>query len=384
MILVYLINFLLATTTTISMTLIPLLATDSIGMSMLLFGIIEGTTEFMSMVFRFVSGNLFDHIKNRKMLFVTPVFISLLSKTVLFFPSFTTIFSSKMLERISNGLFASPRDAFIGEHAKNKGIALAILSCSKTLGCVLGPLSVTLYVYYFGSFDKRPDNIYILIGIASIISLSTLTLSFFIDGARVNFTLKKQQFNLQEIKIVYDKLWPIFILSFLFFLGRFNDGVIMLYLKNQGFSEKIYLNTIAIFNMCMFLASPLMGYIIDKGMDKIMLFVTIIALLLFNILFYNVNVAPLLFGFAGLLAWGIQRAGAQITFTAMIFKNTPIELYGTSIGLFGVISGLGTLLSSMICGHLASFSFQYIFLISGVSSCITIISAIIAIKTKRI
>ena len=162
MILVYLINFLLATTTTISMTLIPLLATDSIGMSMFLFGLIEGATEFMSMLFRFVSGNLFDHAKNRRMLFVTPVFISLLSKTVLFFPSFTTIFSSKMLERISNGLFASPRDAFIGEASKNKGIALAILSCSKTLGCVLGPVTVTLYVASFGSFDKNPENIYIL------------------------------------------------------------------------------------------------------------------------------------------------------------------------------------------------------------------------------
>lgn len=384
MILVYLINFLLATTTTISMTLIPLLATDSIGMSLFLFGIIEGATEFMSMVFRFVSGNLFDHAKNRKMLFVTPVFISLLSKAVLFFPSFTTIFSAKMLERISNGLFASPRDAFIGENAKNKGIALAILSCSKTLGCVLGPITVTIYVSFFGSFGKNPENIYILIAVATVISVFTLTLSFFIDSSRVNFQLKKQHFNIQEVKIIWRKLSPIFILSFIFFLGRFNDGVIMLYLKNQGFSESIYLNTIAIFNFSMFVLSPAMGYIIDKGMDRIMLFITIFALFLFNLLFYNIEAAPLLFGFGGLIAWGIQRAGAQITFSAMIFKHTPIELYGTSIGLFGVISGLGMLFSSMICGHLASSSFKHVFEVSGFSSFLTITAAIIAIRMKRI
>lgn len=384
MILIYLINFLLAITTTISMTLIPLIATDSIGMSMFLFGLIEGATEFMAMAFRLVSGNLFDHVKNRKMLFISPVFISMLSKIVLFFPSFVTIFSSKMLERISNGLFASPRDAFVGENAKNKGFALAILSCSKTLGCVLGPISVTLYVFLFGSFDKNPENIYILIAASSIICFGTLVLSFFIDSTRVNFKLEKQQFTFQEVKIIWDKLGSILILSFIFFLGRFNDGLIMLYLKNQGFSETIYLNTIAIFNMSMFVLSPAMGYIIDKGRDRIMLFVTIGALFLFNILFYNILKAPLLFGMIGLIAWGIQRAGAQITFAAMIFKKAPIDLYGTSIGLFGVLSGAGVLLSSMICGHLASSAFQDVFLVSGFSSLVTIIAAIFAIRMKYI
>ena len=41
-------NFLLAISTTVGMTIIPILVTDSLGLSMLILGLIEGTTEFIS------------------------------------------------------------------------------------------------------------------------------------------------------------------------------------------------------------------------------------------------------------------------------------------------------------------------------------------------
>ncbi len=402
MIFVYLINFFLAVALTIGMTITPLLATEFIGISLLSFGFIEGATEFCANILRLVSGNLFDRVKNRKMLFVIPNLIAFLSKAALFFPSLFTLLSSKILERISNGLFASPRDAFVGEHAKNKGISMAILSCSKTLGCVLGPLIVSVSLAHFMT-GKLSDNIYIFIAIACIITFSSLVLASFIDVSRSKFKAKEEALSINDMIKASKVLMPILTLSFLFFLGRFNDGMILLYLKAQGFPEWFYLSTIAIFNFSMFVLSPFMGYFIDRGRDKVVLIITIGALLFFNILFYNINSAPdifldfaagskvydielvpFIFCIIGLISWGIQRAGAQITFATMIFKKAPVELYGTSMGLFAIISGLGTFLSSIICGSLASRSFDYIFLMSGMISCVTLVVAFWMINKKSL
>lgn len=398
MILIYFMNFLLAVALTIGMTITPLLATEFIGISLLSFGFIEGMTEFFANILRLVSGNLFDRIKNRKMLFVIPNFIAFISKTALFFPCLFTLLLSKILERISNGLFASPRDAFVGEHAKNKGISMAILSCSKTFGCVIGPLivSISLSNFMTGSLS---DNIYIFIAVACTVSAIGLMGAFFLDASRTKFQPKEESLSMKDMVKAGKLLMPILALSFLFFLGRFNDGMILLYLKKQGFPEWLYLSTISIFNFSMFVLSPFMGYFIDRGRDKIVLFITVGALLVFNILFYNIQAAsdievgskifdiefvPFLFCITGLIAWGIQRAGAQITFATMIFKKAPVELYGTSVGLFAIISGLGTFIASIICGHLASQSFDYIFLMSGVSSCATLLIACLMIRKKSL
>lgn len=141
-------NFIFAVSNTIGMTLIPLLTTEGLGLSLLMLGIIEGSSEFLSNMLRLVTGNTFDRVKDKRFLFVIPSFIALCSKIILCFPSFATILLNKILERISNGAFAAPRDAFIGVSAKNKGMALAFSNISKTLGCIIGPLLVSFCVYY--------------------------------------------------------------------------------------------------------------------------------------------------------------------------------------------------------------------------------------------
>src|SRR5688500_4444561 len=115
MFLIFLINFLLAISTTIGMTIIPFLVTDSLGLSLLVLGILEGTTEFLSNVFRLLNGILFDKIKNKRKIFVLSTGTAFLSKVLLLLPTPWAVLFSKVLERISNGAFASPRDAFVAE-----------------------------------------------------------------------------------------------------------------------------------------------------------------------------------------------------------------------------------------------------------------------------
>ena len=377
---ILLMNFIFAVSTTIGMTLIPLLTTEGLGLSLFMLGLIEGSSEFLSNILRLATGNIFDRTKDKRFLFVIPSFIAFCSKIILCFPNITTIFLNKILERISNGTFAAPRDAFIGINAKNKGMALAFLNIAKTLGCVIGPLLVSGCVLYIGPLQ---DNMITLFMFACFINFLALVLSFFVKSKVIKEIPIKNDFCVRKLKSTLKSSFGILMLSSVFFLGRFNDGVIMLYLKDCGFPEWFYLSTISFFNLVMLCISPFMGYYVDKGKDHLILLITILSLLGFNLFFFNISYLPWVFASLGLVLWGAQRIGAQIAFAAVIFKKTPVNYYGTAIGIFSFLSGLSIFISSSICGYLAQTSFTYVFIVSAIFSIASLLFMMVYILRNK-
>ena len=373
MIYILLMNFIFAISTTIGMTLIPLLTTEGLGLSLFILGIVEGSSEFLSNILRLVTGNISARVRNKRFLFVIPSFIALCSKIILCFPNLATILLNKILERISNGAFAAPRDAFIGVSEKNKGMALAFSNISKTLGCIVGPLLVSGCVYYIGPLQGNMIKLFIF---ACFINFVALILSFLIKSKKIKEISIANNFGFAKLKLALKSSSGILVLSCIFFLGRFNDGIIMLYLKNCGFPEWFYLSTISFFNLVMLFISPFMGYYLDKGNDYQILLITIVSLIGFNVFFFYIPYLPWLFASLGLIAWGVQRIGAQITFASIIFKNTPINYHGTAIGIFSFLSGLSAFISSLICGYLAQTSFTYIFIVSFIFSASSLLFAL--------
>lgn len=371
------INFLLAVATTVAMTIIPLLATEKLGLSLFVYGMIEGGTEFLANLFRLVSGSLFDRIKNKRNIFVAATITAFFSKIILFVPSGLSILGSKTLERLANGLFGAPRDAFVGHSAKNKGLGLALLSCSKTLGCVSGPLLVSVSVYYFGNLDSQLYNIVLF---SSVLASIAIALSFLIKTK--SFTIKESaaSFIMSRVTKITMRLSPVLAIAVCFFFARFNDGIILLHLKSAGLPEWFYLSTIGFFNATMFIVSPIIGIMIDRKMTKIVLFITIFGMILFNLFSYFIELNLFYMGSLSLAAWGIQRVGSQITFTALIFQNISYRFYGTAIGVYSILTGIGNLVASSIAGHLASLSFKYIFIYSGSFAVLALILSIFLVK----
>ena len=355
---IFLINFLLAISTTIGMTIIPFLITDTLGLSLFILGLLEGTSEFLSNVFRLTNGVLFDKIKNKRIVFVSSTGMAFISKALLLLPTPWAILFAKIVERIANGTFAAPRDAFVAGEAKNKGMALGLLHVSKTFGCILGPLIVSISAIFLGNFK---DNLSFFVLLCCLLAFPAFIVSFSLNVKEITVT----PFSFQEFKTVFRKISPILFLSFLFFMGRFNDGLLMMHLKQKDFPEWFYLSTIAIFNLIMFISSPIIGKQIDKNNLKLILYITISALLIFNICFYQLTVLEWSFAIAGLVTWGIQRAGAQIVFAAFVFKSVNKANYGTAIGLFYILSGFATMISSFLCGYMANYNFSFVFAFSG-------------------
>lgn len=373
---IYLINFLLAVSTTIGMTVIPFLITESLGFSLQVLGLLEGSTEFLSNIFRLVNGVLFDKVKNKRMIFVCSTGIAFLAKTLLLVPSILTILLSKTLERVSNGAFASPRDALVAEKSRNKGLALSLLTVSKTAGCVCGPLIVSISTFFLGDLKS---SLHIFVVLCCLLVFPTIGLSFYLNVSN----LKESRFSLGELRVVFKKISPVLLLSFLFFMGRFNDGLLMMYLKQKGYPEWFYLSTIGIFNFVMVVTSPIIGWQIDTGHIKKIVYVVIGALALFNICFFQIDLMTWGFAIIGLIAWGIQRTGAQIAFSFLVFKNIEKIHYGTAIGIFYLVSGFATMLSSFMCGYFAKNYFSYVFILSGSFSFLALIFTMSLLDGKR-
>lgn len=372
---IFLINFLLAISTSIGMTLLPIIVTESLGISLFILGIIEGLTEFCSNVLRLVNGNLFDRLKNKKLLFLTSVGTAFLSKALLLiFLNKYSILLSKIVERIANGAFASPRDAYITTNAERKGLALGILSCSKTIGCIIGTFTVSFSTFLLGSIK---DNAFLLILITCILTLIAFIISYFIQNI---IEIKKETFDFKKLKKSLPKLFPIYAISFTFFLGRFNDSILMIFLKKQGFPEWFYLSTISFFNISMLIVSPILGFLVDKKYKKLVLFLTIISLILFNLSFYNINLSRWIFACIGLVFWGIQRTGAQIVFSYLVSQKVSKNLNGTFLGILATVSAFGNLISSSVTGYLAQESFFLVFFITGLIAFLSMILAIYFLK----
>jgi MFS family permease len=273
----------------------------------------------------------------------------------------SSILGSKVFERFADGLFATPRDAFVGVNSPNVGKSISLMVSFKTLGCILGALTISVISYNFGIEKALKYTIFF----TCILNIIAFILSLFIKN---NFEIKvneKLQIDTKELFKVICSVLPIIILSILFFLGRFNDGMIILYLKKLDFKEWFYTSTIGIFNFSMYIVAPFIGYFVDKNKNNLLITITIMSLLAFNIIFFFLSAGNMYMGTLGLLFWGIQRTSAQILFTSLIFKTIPKKFYGSVLGIYSVITGVSVLIASTIGGSLANYNFSYLFLQSG-------------------
>ena len=126
-----------------------------------------------------------------------------------------------------------------------------------------------------------------------------------------------------------------------------------------------------------------MGHQIDKQREYLILFITIVALFVFNIFFLQLHTLGWVSACLGIICWGIQRAGAQITFSAMIFRRTPVKFYGTAIGIYSLLTGIGVFISSTISGYLAQTSYSSAFTFSGVFAFLALLLAVYMYRNDK-
>ena len=146
----------------------------SIGGTILILGIISGTTTALSNILKGFTGWLSDKINKRKPFVVAGYTISNLAKPFIgFSPTWEFVLGFKAIDRFGKGLRTSSRDTLISYYAVERGKAFGLHRAMDTTGAVVGSLITFLLLYWAWSYS---EIIFFSLfpGIAAIILILTI------------------------------------------------------------------------------------------------------------------------------------------------------------------------------------------------------------------
>ncbi|GHS94641.1 MFS transporter [Alphaproteobacteria bacterium] len=352
--------------------------------------LIDGIIEGLGYLFKIFSGVLSDFLQKRKLIFAIGAFFTAFSKLlpILFFTAQSAILG-RILDRLGNGLQATPRDALISDYAPPnlRGTCFGVRQSLGTLGSVLG----TLFVFTILKFVK--DDFYTIFAVASVPAVvAFLLIHFFVRDARrsqeegqpqVKIKTEKVPFHLSDVRRLNRSYWKTMLIVGLFMLCRFSESLMMLYgketfsLSNSAATQiMIVYNLAAVFSAyttgrleSFFASSTLLmsGVFITMGANFVMALAGSFSLFM-----------------VGAALWGIQIGLMQNVFCAEISKFVQPELRGTGFGIFYFMTAMSVLIANNIGGQLAEKSGVLAFYYSAFLSFLTCLFLLFSRRGKRV
>jgi MFS family permease len=377
-------NLFVAVATTMAFSVSPFFITSVLGLSMFSMGAMEGFTEALSQVSKLSSGISSDYFRKKKPTLIFGVFLAALSKPFFILANGSlAVMISKILERISNGVIATPRDAYVADicTSSERGAAYGVMMTGKTIGCVIGPLLVSCLMFFTEDY-----RLVLWIGFLPVLAALFIIWKY-MQEANTKEKNSSQASN-EETKISFKdmkqlpvKYWVTVGIAAIFMLARFSDGFLALRLKELGAPLPVCTATIGIFNFISVLCSYPIGRLSDKiGREKLLYF-SYISLILCNICF--IFAGDMWLGLLGVLLWGAQRSTSQILFTALIADIAPKKIIGTAIGIFYIVLGVSSLLAGSISGWIANTHLSNIFIFGFSVSMLALVMHTLTLWRRR-
>jgi MFS family permease len=351
----------------IIMALMPMFLL-SIGGSSISIGIIGGAEECLRSILSYISGSLSDRIKKRLVFIFSGYSISSISKLFLVLAN-NWIFALilRLIDRGGKAIRNPARDAMIASvsNKNNMGLSFGIHRAMDTSGALIGSILALALFWHFNLSMKT------LIFIGAIIAFSSLIPLIWVKEKR-NEKSKPivQKINHNLPKSVWFALLPIFI----FYLANFTYMFFLLKV-NKAYTDKLAIGMpllmYLIFNFTYTLFSIPAGYFADKwGRKKlIMIGYIIYAITTAGFSLFQTNT-----WFITLFStYGISYAFVEGNQRAYLSILTKKASYGTTLGTFYFISGIASLLSSLIAGFLFKLDPNLPFLYASILSIIAAI-----------
>lgn len=333
-------------------SLFPLFMATTLGISVLLIGLIEGLAEATALIIKVFSGALSDYLGKRKGLALLGYGLSALSKPLFAIASGAAlVFAARMVDRVGKGIRGAPRDALVADITppEIRGAAFGLRQSLDTVGAFLGPLlAVGLMLLWHNDFRA----IFWMAAIPGVMAIVLLFLGLQEPSSPIehlrNNPVRRE--NWRRLGRIY---WWVVGIGAVFTLARFSEAFLVL--RAQQLS--IPLALIPLVMMAMNLLYAVSAYPFGKLSDRIrhstMLQAGLLVLIAADIvLAASTHWTGLLLGVA---LWGIHMGMTQGLLAAMIANAAPVDLRGTAFGLFNLISGVALLLASLFAGVLWEF-----------------------------
>ena len=351
------------------LSILPIFLVTGLGVSVLTLGLIEGLAEGVASVIKAFSGALSDYLKKRKILIVIGYGLSTITKPFFALASTATwIFAARFVDRLGKGIRGAPRDSLIADSTSTKirGTAYSLRQALDTLGALLGPIFAIIILYL------TTNNFRLVLWFAVIPAVLCIVVLIFRvkeSTLKKNISRKKSYFLFKNFLKITPVIWLFFLTVFILNLGHFSEAFLLLRSQEIGLKVSFIPVVFVVMNVAYAIVAVPFGHLADRGGFFILIVCGFLILVLADIILALTNSVGWMF--VGIIFWGIHLGMTQGLLLAMISKLSPLELRGTSFGLFHAISGVALLTASLIAGYL--WQYYYSGLIFFVSAIITLV-----------
>ena len=347
------------------LSILPIFLVTGLGVSVLTLGLIEGFAEGAASVIKAFSGMLSDYLKKRKILIVIGYGLSTLTKPFFALASTATwIFTARFVDRLGKGIRGAPRDSLIADSTSTKirGTAYSLRQSLDTLGALLGPIIAIIILYL------TTNNFRFVLWFAVIPAVLCIVVLIFgvkETTLKKNVLKKKSYFLFKNFSKITPVIWLFFLTVFILNLGHFSEAFLLLRSQEIGLKVSFIPIVFVVMNVAYAIVAVPFGHLADKVGFFIPIVCGFLILVLSNIILALTNGIEWMF--AGIIFWGIHLGMTQGLLLAMVAKLSPLELRGTSFGLFHAITGVALLIASLIAGYLWQYyNSGLIFIVSAI------------------
>jgi MFS family permease len=329
--------------------LLPIFLTVTLGASAAVLGLVEGIAEAAAHVARVFSGWLSDTLQRRKALAVAGYGLAAITKPL--FPlanAVSLVLVARFLDRVGKGIRGAPRDALVADATPRaqRGAAFGLRQSLDTVGATIGPLLA------IGLMLLLDDDIRAVLWFAVIPALfSVAILVLFVREPKPRASeTKRVPIKLAEVSALGRFYWLVVGAGVVFTLARFSEAFLVIRAHDLGLSLALAPAVIAVMSVVFAASAYPAGRLQDRYGAKPLLIAGLAVLISADLLLAFAG--GLWSVFLGIALWGLHMGLTQGVLSALVAQTAPARLRGTAFGLFGLTTGLATLIASVAAGIL--------------------------------
>jgi MFS family permease len=330
-------------------SLLPMFLMSALGASATAIGLIEGIAEATAPIVKVFSGSLSDYLRNRKWLAVAGYGLGALSKPLFAIaPSIGVVVAARVIDRVGKGIRGAPRDALVADVTPPhlRGAAYGLRQSLDTVGAFLGPLLAVAIM--FASADDFRLAFWVAV-VPGLVAVALLTVGVE-EPAREPGTRRINPIRWHNLEQLGARYWWVAVVGAVFALARFSEAFLVLRAMASGVPIALVPLVMVAMNIVYALSAYPFGKLADAMSHTRLLTAGLVVLIASDIvLAHGTHWTVMLVGVA---LWGLHMGMTQGLLATMVSHTAPANLRGTAFGFFNLLSGMVTLVSSVIAGEM--------------------------------
>jgi MFS family permease len=314
---------------------------------------IDGFNEAISFLMKMLSGVYSDYLRRRKLIIVLGYGFMLVSRPIFALASsIYEIVPARILERLGNGIQASPRDALVGDFAPTsiRGACYGLKNSLATGGSFVGAAVGLILMFY-------SDN-YKMVFWAAVIpaGIAVLIMQFCVKEPEQNLHpvdhKPRHPIHLRDLPRLGQQFWWLMVVVGIFMVAQLGEWIMILHAHETfGLSGKLTPLVMIVYNLTYSSISYPAGRLSDKIGRYNMLAIGFVFLLLGDL--FQALATNVYFVFIGIAFCGAQMAVTQSIFMSLVADSVPKDLRGTGFGVFYLICAIAVFVSNSTLGHIS-------------------------------